>query len=449
MQYRPHDYQAYATDFVLTHPYCGLILDMGLGKSVITLTALWELLLDRFDIARVLVIAPKRVAEDTWPAEIAKWDHLKGLTCSLVLGTEKQRRAALGKKAMLYIINRENVAWLVENHRWDFDTLVIDELSSFKSSKAQRFRALKKVRPLCRRVIGLTGTPAPNTLIDLWPQIYLLDMGKRLGRFVTHFREQYFLPDKRSAQQVFTYKPRPGAEAEIYRRIGDICVSMKAADHLRMPELVSSRVEVCLSAKEQKLYDTLKRELVLKLDSGEVDAANAAALSGKLLQLAGGAVYGEDKQVLRFHERKLDALEDLIEAATGKPLLVAYWYRHDLERIRERFDARPIATARDIADWNAGKIAVGLIHPASAGHGLNLQEGGSTLIWFTPTWSLELYQQTNARLWRQGQRSQTVVIRHIIARGTHDEDVMRALERKDMGQAALIRAVRAQIGGAR
>ena len=244
-----------------------------MSKSVITLTALWELLLDRFDIARVLVIAPKRVAEDTWPAEIAKWDHLKGLTCSLVLGTEKQRRAALGKKAMLYIINRENVAWLVENHRWDFDALVIDELSSFKSSKAQRFRALKKVRPLCRRVIGLTGTPAPNTLIDLWPQIYLLDMGKRLGRFVTHFREQYFLPDKRSAQQVFTYKPRPGAEAEIYRRIGDICVSMKAADHLRMPELVSSRVEVCLSAKEQKLYDTLKRELVLKLDSGEVDAA--------------------------------------------------------------------------------------------------------------------------------------------------------------------------------
>ena len=317
------------------------------------------------------------------------------------------------------------MAWLVKNHRWDFDTLVIDELSSFKSSKAQRFRALKKVRPLCRRVIGLTGTPAPNTLIDLWPQIYLLDMGKRLGRFVTHFREQYFLPDKRSAQQVFTYKPRPGAEAEIYRRIGDICVSMKAADHLRMPELVSSRVEVCLSAKEQKLYDTLKRELVLKLDSGEVDAANAAALSGKLLQLAGGAVYGEDKQVLRFHERKLDALEDLIEAANGKPLLVAYWYRHDLERIRERFDARPIATARDIADWNAGKIAVGLIHPASAGHGLNLQEGGSTLIWFTPTWSLELYQQTNARLWRQGQRSRTVVVRHIIARGTHDEDVMR------------------------
>src|SRR5699024_4546812 len=232
MQYRPHDYQAYATDFVMTHPYCGLILDMGLGKSVITLTALWELLLDRFDIARVLVIAPKRVAEDTWPVEIAKWDHLKGLTCSLVLGTEKQRRAALNKKAMLYIINRENVAWLVENHRWDFDALVIDELSSFKSSKAQRLRALKKVRLLCRRVIGLTGTPAPNTLIDLWPQIYLLDMGKRLGRFVTHFREQYFLPDKRSAQQVFTYKPRPGAEAEIYRRIGDICVSMKAADHL-------------------------------------------------------------------------------------------------------------------------------------------------------------------------------------------------------------------------
>lgn len=448
MKYSPHDYQTYATGFVLEHPYCGLILDMGLGKSAITLTALWNLILDSFDLGRVLVVAPKRVAEDTWPKEIAKWDHLKGLTYSLVMGTEKQRREALRKRAFLYIINRENVAWLVEHCQWDFDGLVIDELSSFKSSKAQRFRALKKVRPLCRRVIGLTGTPAPNTLIDLWPQIYLLDMGRRLGRFVTHYRERFFVPDKRSQHMVYSYKLREGAEKEIYELIGDICISMRAADHLEMPELVSSRVEVRLNEKERKLYDTLKRDMILKLKDGEIDAVNAAALSGKLLQMANGAVYDAEGRTLRIHDRKLDALEDLIEAANGKPLLVAYWYRHDLERIRERFPVRVIDTEKDIADWNAGRIPVALIHPASAGHGLNLQAGGSTIVWFGLTWSLELYQQMNARLWRQGQTASTVVIRHIVAAGTHDEDVMLALERKNVGQAALIQAVRAQMGGA-
>lgn len=446
MKYSPHDYQTYATDFVLTHPYCGLILDMGLGKSVITLTALWTLLLDSFEVGCVLVVAPKRVAEDTWPREIQKWEHLHGLTYSLVMGSEKERRAALARRAMIYIINRENVVWLVENTPWRFDALVIDELSSFKSSKAQRFKALKKVRPQCSRVIGLTGTPAPNTLIDLWPQMYLLDMGQRLGRFLTHYRERFFTPDKRNRDVVFSYKLREGAEQKIYELIGDICISMKATDHLQMPELISNRVEVHMSGKEQKLYDTMKRDMVLQLADGEIDAVNAAALSGKLLQMANGAVYDSQGRVALIHERKLDALEDLVEAANGKPVLVAYWYKHDLERIQKRFpDSRVIDTPRDIADWNTGSIQIGLLHPASGGHGLNLQDGGSTVIWYGLTWSLELYQQLNARLWRQGQSSNTVIIHHIIAAGTHDEDVMRALERKDAGQSALIAAVKARL----
>jgi SNF2 family DNA or RNA helicase len=437
MQYNPHDYQEYATGFVLTNPYCGLILDMGLGKSVITLTAIWDLVLDSFDCGKVLVVAPKRVAEDTWPKELAKWDHLKGLSYVLVMGTEKQRREALRQKAFLYIINRENVSWLVDNYRWDFDTLVIDEMSSFKSSKAQRFRALKRVRPMVKRVIGLTGTPAPNTLIDLWPQIYLLDMGKRLGRFITGYRERFFVPDKRNRETVYSYKLREGAERHIYELISDLCISMKAADHLKMPELISNRIEVCLGSAEREQFDTLRREMVLRLQDGQIDAVNAASLSGKLLQMANGAVYGADGRALRIHDRKLDALEDLIEAANGKPLLIAYWYKHDLARIQNRFKIRVIDTAMDIDDWNAGTIPVALIHPASAGHGLNLQEGGSTVVWFSLTWSLELYQQLNARLWRQGQKD-TVVIQHIVTLGTHDEDVMRALERKDMGQAAYI-----------
>lgn len=447
MKYNPHDYQDYATDFVLEHPYCGLILDMGLGKSVITLTALWELLLDRFDCGKVLVVAPKRVAEDTWPKELVKWDHLKGLNCSVVMGSEQKRREALQRKAQLFVINRENVAWLVENYRWDFDTLVIDELSSFKSSKAQRFKALKKVRSLITRVIGLTGTPAPNTLIDLWPQIYLLDMGKRLGRFVTGYRERYFMPDKRNRDIVYSYKLREGAEKQIFAAISDICISMKATDHLNMPELIMNRVEVHLSTAERRLYDTLKKELVVRVKDGEIDAVNAAALSGKLLQMADGAVYDADGQAHAIHDRKLDALEDLIEAANGKPMLVAYWFKHDLARIQQRFAVRTIDKPKDIDDWNAGKIPVACIHPASAGHGLNLQAGGSTIVWFGLTWSLELYQQLNARLWRQGQKN-TVVIHHIIVSDTHDEDVMRALERKDMGQSTLIAAVKARIGGA-
>ena len=446
MKYKPYDYQTFATNFVLEHPACGLILDMGLGKSVITLTALWSLLLDSFDVGKVLVVAPKRVAENTWPTELKKWEHLDGLTWSLVLGSEKDRRAALQRRAKIYIINRENVTWLVDNYRWDFDTLVIDELSSFKSSKAQRFRALKRVRPRISRVIGLTGTPQPNGLLDLWPQMYLLDMGQRLGRFVGGYRERFFLPDKRNREVIYSYKPKEGAEEKIYELISDICISMKAADYLDMPELVASRVEVQMNAKEQKLYEGFERDMVLHLKDGDLDAVNAAALSGKLVQMANGAVYGENRKVHHIHDRKLDALEDIIEAANGKPLLVAYWYKHNLERIRQRFEVRTIDTPRDIADWNAGKIPVALIHPASAGHGLNLQDGGSTIVWFGLTWSLELYQQLNARLWRQGQKH-TVVIQHIVAAGTHDEDIMNALEKKDMSQTALIAAVKARIGG--
>lgn len=447
MKYKPHNYQAFASEFILEHPVCCLMLDMGLGKTVITLTALWELVLDRFDVSRILVIAPKRVAEDTWPKELAKWEHLQGLTYSLVLGSRAEREAALRREAFIYIINRENVAWLVENHPWDFDMVVIDELSSFKSSKAERFKALKRVRPKVSRIVGLTGTPAPNSLLDLWPQMYLLDMGQRLGRFIGGFRDRFFVPDKRNREIIYSYKPREGAEDAIYSQISDICISMKAVDYLDMPERIDNRIEVEMSPREQKLYDAFQRDMVLSIGSEELDAVNAAALSNKLLQMANGAVYGEGKKVFPIHDRKLDALEDLVEAANGKPLLVAYWYKHDLQRIQARFKkARCIDTSKDIDVWNAGNIPLALIHPASAGHGLNLQEGGCTIVWFGLTWSLELYQQLNARLWRQGQKH-TVVIHHIITKGTHDEDVIRALENKDMRQSALIEAVRARIGG--
>lgn len=447
MKYNPHNYQRFAAEFILEHPVCCLMLDMGLGKTVVTLSALWDLALDYFDIGKVLVIAPKRVATDTWPRELSKWEHLTGLTASLVVGNRQQREKALDRPASLYIINRENVCWLVENHRWDFDTVVIDELSGFKSNRTERFKAMKKVRPLVHRVIGLTGTPAPNSLLDLWPEMYLLDMGQRLGRFVTGYRERFFTPDKRNREIVYSYKPREGAEDAIYSLISDICISMKAVDYLDMPERIDNRIEVEMSAKEKKIYDDFCRDMVVQIGDEELDAVNAGVLSGKLLQMANGAVYGDDRRVLPIHSRKLDALEDLVEAANGKPLLVAYWYKHDLARIREHFpEARCIDTSKDISDWNAGKVPMALIHPASAGHGLNLQEGGCTIVWYGLTWSLELYQQLNARLWRQGQKH-TVVIHHIITKGTHDEDVMKALENKDMRQSNLIAAVRARIGG--
>ncbi len=449
MKFNPHDYQKFATNFILEHPISAVLLDMGLGKSVITLTAIDELIYNQFEVSKVLIIAPLRVARDTWPTEIEKWDHLKGLTYSVAVGSEAQRKTALMQKADIYIINRENVDWLINNSGFPFnyDMVVIDELSSFKSYQAKRFKSLLKVRPTVKRIVGLTGTPSSNGLMDLWAEFKILDMGKRLGRFISHFRSNFFDPDKRNQQMVFSYKPKIGAEDEIYRLISDITISMKSADYLKMPECIINEVSVTLSEKEQKAYNTLKQDLVLSIKDDEIDAVNAAALSNKLCQMANGAVYGEEKQVFEIHDKKLDALEDLIEAANGKPVLVAYWFKHDLERIKKRFNVREIKSSADIADWNAEKISVAVIHPASAGHGLNLQAGGSTLIWFGLTWSLELYQQTNARLWRQGQTSDTVVIHHIIAKGTIDEQIMTALSRKEKTQSALIDAVKASLKG--
>lgn len=448
MKYEPHEYQDYATRFILKHPAAAILLEMGLGKSVITLTAIFDLALDSFLVRKVLVIAPLRVARDTWPSEIQKWDHLKGLTYSVAIGTEVQRKAALMQRAQVYLINRENVDWLVNKSGlpFDYDMVVIDELSSFKDNGSKRFKALRKVRPGVGRVVGLTGTPSSNSLMDLWAEIGLLDMGQRLGRYITRFRNDYFEPDKRNQQIVFSYKPRPGAEEAIYKLISDITISMKNTDYLKLPDLVMNELPVRLSHKENEQYQIMKREMVLTLKGREIDAVNAAALSGKLLQMANGAVYDEDKSVAHIHDRKLDALEDVIEAANGKPVLVAYWFKHDMERILHRFPAERLDSAVSIRRWNEGEIPLAIIHPASAGHGLNLQAGGSTLVWFGLTWSLELYQQTNARLWRQGQRD-TVVIHHIISKDTIDEDVMNALNRKDQTQTALIDAVRVRIGG--
>ena len=451
MKYSPHDYQTYATNFILTHPISAVLLDMGLGKSVITLTAIFDLCLDSFLIRKVLVIAPLRVARDTWPAEIRKWDHLCGLTYSVAVGSELERKAALMQDASVYIINRENVQWLVENSGlpFDYDMIVIDELSSFKSYQAKRFRALLQVRPGVRRIVGLTGTPSSNGLMDLWAEYRLLDLGQRLGRYITHYRNRYFAPDKRNGTIVYSYKPLPGAEDAIYDAISDITISMKAADHLQMPELVINEVRVDLTDEEWETYSTLKKELVVSLGDEEIDAVNAASLSNKLCQMANGAVYADGKKVLPLHDHKLDALEDLIEAANGKPVLVAYWFKHDIDRITERLHKLHIPFARaDKADsierWNRGELPVMLIHPASAGHGLNLQSGGCTLVWYGLTWSLELYQQTNARLWRQGQQH-TVVIHHIIAQGTIDERIMQALRQKDKTQTALMDAVKATL----
>lgn len=446
MKYAPHNYQKFATDFIINHPVSAVLLEMGLGKSVISLSAINELMLDYFDVSRTLVIAPLRVANSTWPDEIKKWDHLKHLNYSVVIGSEKERLDALRKPAHIYLINRENVDWLITKSgvSWKFDMVVIDELSSFKSYQAKRFKSLLKVRPKIKRIVGLTGTPSSNGLMDLWAEFRLLDMGERLGRYITYYRQNFFVPDKRNQQMIFSYKPKEGSEKMIYSLISDITISMKSKDFLKMPECVMNEVVVSLSDKEQKLYDSLKQDMVLSLEENEIDAINAAALSNKLLQMSNGAVYNDDKESLHIHDRKLDALEDLIEGANGKPVLVAYWFKHDLEKIKDRFDVREIKSAKDISDWNEGKIPVALIHPASAGHGLNLQAGGSTLIWFGLTWSLELYQQTNARLYRQGQDS-TVVIHHILTKGTIDEDVMKALKAKEKIQDALIDSVKARL----
>ena len=407
---------------------------------------------DYFDVSKAIIIAPLRVCTNVWKQEAEKWVHLQGLKVSVAVGTERERLAALTSKADIYVINRENTQWLIEKSgvSFDFDMLVIDELSSFKSHQSKRFRSLMKVRPRIKRVVGLTGTPSSNGLTDLWAQFRLLDMGQRLGRFIGKYRTDYFVPDKRNGQVIFSYKPLPDAEKRIYAKIADITISMNAIDHLQMPELMMVEHKVKLSETERERYDELKRDLVLTMASGEVTAANAAALSGKLCQMANGAVYGDDGLVIAIHDRKLDELEDLIEQANGKPVLIAYWFQHDKARIAERLQKLRIPFSHldkpaTIAMWNNGELPVALIHPASAGHGLNLQAGGSTLIWFSLTWSLELYQQTNARLWRQGQ-TKTVVIHHIITKDTIDENVMVALAKKDAGQMALLEAVKARMG---
>ena len=448
MKFNPHEYQSYATDFILKHPVAAILLQMGLGKSVITLTAIRQLM-DLGDVKKVLVVAPLRVARDTWPEEIGKWDHLKGMTYAVAVGTADERRTALMTDVQMHIINRENIPWLVEQSGIPFvwDMLVIDELSGFKSWQAKRFRALMKVRPKVKRIVGLTGTPAPNGYMDLFAEYRLLDMGQRLGRFIGRYREAYFTPDRWGNGQVFSWKLRPGADEEIYRKIEDITVSMKSVDHLKMPECVMNTVSVHMVEKEKKQYEILKEQLFLQVINKdgchEVDAKNASVLCGKLSQLANGAVYGEHSEVVHIHDRKLDALEDLIESAGGNPLLVAYWFQHDLWRLKGRFpDVRVLRSPEDIRDWNAGKIPVAAIHPASAGHGLNLQAGGNTLVWFGLTWSLELYQQTNARLWRQGQKAETVVIHHLVTEGTIDEQIIQALKGKDRSQERLIDAVR-------
>lgn len=440
-----HYYQKYSVQFIKDHPVAALLLDCGLGKTVITLTAINDLIYDEFSVKKILVVCPLRVC-NVWRDEIKHWDHLRNLTCSLVNGTATERRRALQKQADIYIVNRENLVWFYEHCKMSFDMVVLDELSSFKNHQAKRFRAIKALRPKVKRIVGLTGTPSGNGLMDLWAEFRILDMGERLGKYISQYRNLYFKPDKRNGMVVYSYKPLPGAEEAIYHQIADITVSMKATDYLEMPELVSVAKEVRLSEKEKERYDELKKSLVLELPGGEITAANAASLTLKLSQMANGAIYTDDKDVVDIHDRKLDALEDLVESANGKPVLVAYWFKHDKDRIRKRMEARELKEPQDFTDWNAGKIPVALIHPASAGHGLNLQQGGSILIWFGLTWSLELYQQTNARLWRQGQADETVIIQHIVAKDTIDERILNVLKHKDGTQAALIEAVKADLG---
>ena len=452
MEFKPHDYQKYATEFIESHPIAAVILQMGLGKTVCTLTAIEHLMYDTFEVSKVLIVAPLRVAKVTWSDEIDKWDHLSHLTYSVAVGSEKERLLALKKKADLYMINRENLQWLIEKSGlpFDYDMVVLDELSSFKSWQSKRFRAFMKVRPKVQRVVGLTGTPSSNGLMDLFAEFKCLDMGERLGRFITQYRNSFFIPDRMNGQVVYSYKLRPFAEEEIYRRIGDITISMKALDHLKMPELIENRYPVYMDDGEKQQYESMKKDLILPyLENETITAANAAALSGKLCQMANGAVYSDEGSVAHIHDRKLDALEDIIEAAQG-PILLCYWFKHDLERITKKLDELKVEYARISSDgsirmWNEGKFQVGLIHPASAGHGLNLQAGGNHIVWFGLTWSLELLEQTNARLWRQGQRAETVVVQYLVTAGTIDERILDAISKKEKDQNALIDAVKAQL----
>jgi len=461
MKYQPFPYQEYTTRRIIENT-CGPLLDMGLGKTVSTLTAIDHLIYEKQEVKKVLVVAPLRIADEVWSTEIAKWDHLNRLRLSKVLGSEKERKQALRVQADIYVINRENIPWLVAQYgtAWPFDMIVVDESSSFKNPQSKRFKALRKVRPLAKRVYTLTGTPTPNGLLGLWPQVYLLDRGERLGESFSNFRKQYFDPDKRNGETIFSYAiKRPDRkmndilgrdifEKEIHDKIGDICFSMKASDYLDLPARIDRIRQVQLGAKVQAQYDEFERDQVLTLlGDQEITAFNSGALTSKLMQYANGAIYDENKDWHEVHDAKLAALEEIVEAADGNPVLVFYSFKHDLERIKTRlsgYRVRTLQTAKDIHDWNDGKIEVLLAHPASAGHGLNLQAGGNIIVWFGLTFDLELFQQANARLHRMGQ-TKPVIIHYLIVKGTIDEEVVAALDSKSGKQEAVIRAVKARI----
>lgn len=445
--YRPRPYQTFATQKIIDNKAIALMLDMGMGKTVSTLTAINELKYNYWQIDKVLVIAPLRVAKMTWSDEVQQWRHLQNLKVSIVCGDLKQRKKALTVKADIYTINRENVPWLVSylGRKWDFDMVVIDESSSFKNHRSQRFKALRRMRLLISRIVELTGTPAPNGLMDLWSQVYLLDGGKRLGRTITQYRQMYFYPGQSSGHIVFNYEPKENAEHEIYKKIADICVSLKSEDYLKLPDIIYNKVYVELPDKILQQYREFEKELVLDMTDDTITASSAAVLTGKLLQFASGAIYNEDKQAVFIHDAKLDALEEICEISEGKNIMVMYWYQHDAVRLLDRFpDARVLKSVQDLRDWNEGKIKMALLHPASAGHGLNLQHGGNIIVWFSITWNLELYQQANKRLHRPGQRNK-VIIHHLIAKNTEDERVMQALTDKAGGQNAMLEAVKAKI----
>lgn len=449
MKFIPHEYQRFAIEKIIELPETGLLMDMGLGKTVITLTAINCLMYDMFEVSKVLVIAPKRVAEDTWTTEAGKWDHLQHLQISRVLGGQKERMTALAAEADIYVINRENVVWLVEQCRrsWSFDMIVVDELSSFKSNQAKRFKALKQVRPLASLFVGLTGTPAPNGLLDLWPQMYLIDRGERLGKNITGYRNRYFYPGKSNGYVVYSYEPKPGAEEAIQKKISDICISMKADDYLQMPDLIINDIPVYLNMREMERYQELEQEKLMDVDGEQITALNAASVYNKLLQMANGGVYTDDGNVVDIHSQKLEALGEILDTANGQPVLVFYNFRHDYERLISAFKnykPRTLKDQKDIQDWNAGRIPLLLAQPASMGHGLNLQAGGHIIVWYGLNWSLELYQQANARLYRQGQK-QGVIIHRLVAKGTVDEDVIKRLERKDTTQDSLLDALKARI----
>ncbi len=448
MNFTPYPHQQAGIDWIQERPACALLWGMGTGKTVTTLTALDRLLFDCMEDGPVLVIAPKRVAENTWSKETEKWEHLSHLRISKVMGTAQQRRDALKADADIFVINRENVVWLVDEvgKNWPFKIVVIDELSSFKSSKAKRWRALRKVRGRICRIIGLTGTPRPNGLEDLWPEMYLLDQGKRLGKSATSFRQRYLVPEKMNGHVVYSYRPKEGAEAEVYEKLSDLCMSIRKEDVLSLPGQMYEDIVLLPPAALLKQYRQFEREKVMEcMDAdGEIVAASAAALTNKLLQFANGAIYDTEGGVHELHDIKLEALEELIEAAGGESVLVLYAYKHDADRIRKRIDCRALDKPEDIDAWNRGEIPVALAHPASTGHGLNLQDGGHIIIWFGLTWSLELYQQANERLNRPGQKNVCRVY-HIVLKGTHDERVLKALQNKDKGQAAAIEALRLEI----